>query len=134
MPRAPLPATDPTRIWYREPQMDFLWFLRICVSLLILSALLICGCLIDSSKTVDTQIWKHNRKAIHTFMTPVQLEEYLPKQQVEYVRFLHDILTKPNVSAAPHITKGLEKHFALLQHSPAHRADLIVSMIPSGYL
>jgi hypothetical protein len=38
---------------------------------------------------------KHNRKAIHSFS---QLEAYLPKQQVEYIHFLHDILTQPQVS------------------------------------
>jgi cytochrome P450 len=54
--------------------------------------------LTDCLKNADTPIWKHNRKAIHLFMSPSQLEAYLPKQQVEYVHFLHDILTQPQVS------------------------------------
>ncbi len=52
------------------------------------------GCL----QNADTPVWKHNRKAIHSFMSPSQLEAYLPKQRVEYVHFLHDILTQPQVS------------------------------------
>ena len=67
--------------------------------------------LIDSSQNVDTQIWKHNRKAIHAFLNPVQLEEYLPKQQIEYVHFLHDILTKPKVSANFHPIEGFYPPF-----------------------
>ena len=55
--------------------------------------------LTDCLKNADTLIWKHNRKAIHSFMSPSHLEAYLPKQQVEYVHFLHDILTQPQVSS-----------------------------------
>jgi hypothetical protein len=54
--------------------------------------------LTDCLKNADTPIWKHSRKAIHLFMSPSQLETYLPKQQVEYIHFLHDILMQPQVS------------------------------------
>jgi len=64
-----------------------------------------------TSQNVDTQIWKHNRKAIHAFLNPAQLEEYLPKQKIEYVHFLHDILTKPKVSANFHPIEGFYPPF-----------------------
>ena len=45
----------------------------------------------------DTGVWKRGRKALHTFLTPEAITEYLPLQQVEFVQFLHDNLVKPNV-------------------------------------
>jgi len=45
-------------------------------------------------------VWKRGRKAIHTFLTPEAISEYLPLQKVESVQFLHDNLKKPNVRSA----------------------------------
>jgi len=58
-------------------------------------------CLSHTSGSVvpsaGSNVWKHGRKAIHTFLTPEALEGYLPTQQAEYVQFLYDVLNTPQV-------------------------------------
>lgn len=46
-------------------------------------------------ENMDNPVWKHGRKAIHTFLTEDSLEKHLQTQQVEYSHFMHDILEDP---------------------------------------
>lgn len=46
-------------------------------------------------ENMENPVWKHGRKAIHTFLTKDSLEKHLRTQQAEYSHFMHDILEDP---------------------------------------
>ncbi|KAI4217826.1 MAG: hypothetical protein L6R36_009257 [Xanthoria steineri] len=46
-------------------------------------------------ENVESPVWKHGRKAIHTFLTKDSSERHLRTQQLEYSQFMHDILEDP---------------------------------------
>ncbi|KAL9584899.1 MAG: hypothetical protein Q9212_001833 [Teloschistes hypoglaucus] len=47
-------------------------------------------------ENMENPVWKHGRKAIHTFLTKDSLERHLRTQQLEYSQFMHDILEDPS--------------------------------------
>lgn len=46
-------------------------------------------------ENMENPVWKHGRKAIHTFLTEDSLERHLQTQQAEYSHFMLDILEDP---------------------------------------
>jgi len=46
----------------------------------------------------ESDIWKKQRKAMRSFLTPQSLEKNLPTQKAESIQLLHDVLTSPEVS------------------------------------
>ncbi|KAL4264953.1 cytochrome P450 family protein [Pleurotus pulmonarius] len=53
---------------------------------------------------LDERVFKGSRRAYHTFLTSEAIASYLPMQQVEYARLMHDIASSPE-DFIPHIKR-----------------------------